>query len=288
MLCVRVRGQGPTVVLEAGGAGEGTTGVGYGEGLEERLATFATVLTYDRAGSGRSNGPPRRSIAQMADDLDAVICSMGCAAPVIVVGWSTGGLVAEMFAVRHPDKVAGVVLLDPTSEMPTEPRICRYLRLALGAVQLGVGALAAQLGFFRTRAGRSLARRMAGPYASNEGLEYAYRAWNYPRAIWQLARVTSRLSRYMGETTAALRAASLPDVPVRVVVPRRRTGLSPTYARRMDAAHRALAEQFSRGELVLADRASHLVPIDRPDLVINAVRDLLAPNPTSQEAAGGT
>lgn len=113
VVCARVMGQGPTVVLEAGGAGERTTEA-YGGLLEEQLAAFATVLTYDRAGSGRSDGPPHRSVAQMADDLDAVIRLFGCATPVVIVGWSAGGLVAEMFAARYPDKVAGLVLLDPS------------------------------------------------------------------------------------------------------------------------------------------------------------------------------
>lgn len=169
VVCARVLGHGPTVVLEAGGLGEGTTGA-FG-GLEERLASLATVLIDDRAGSGRSDGPPHGRVAEMADDLDAVIRSLGCAAPVVVVGWSSGGSVAEMFAVRHPDKVAGLVLLDP-SEMPTESRIGRYLLLALGSVQLVVFGLALQLGFLRTRAGRSLVRRMAPAGISTEGLDY--------------------------------------------------------------------------------------------------------------------
>lgn len=275
----RVRGQGPTVVLEAGGAGEGTSSVGYGESLEERLATFATVLTYDRAGSGRSDGPPHRHVAQLVADLDAVLSAMGCAAPVTVVGWSSGGLVAEMFTVRHPDKVAGLVLLDPSCEMPTERRIVRQLRLGMGAVQLAVMAAAARAGFFRTRAGRRLAERTAGPFASSAGLEYANRLCNRPRAIWQLARLMPRFGGHLQQTAAALQHAALPDIPVRVIVPRLRSGLPPTYARQIDAAHRALAERFPRGELICADNTSHFVPIDRPDLVIAAVRDVLAPNP---------
>jgi pimeloyl-ACP methyl ester carboxylesterase len=126
-MCVRVRDSGPTVVLEAGGGGaggEGTTGA-YGD-FEERLASFATVLTYDRAGSGRSDGPAHRHVADMADDLNAVIQATGCTAPAVVVGWTYVGLVAEMFAVRHPEKVAGLVLIDPT-EMPTESRLGQQL-----------------------------------------------------------------------------------------------------------------------------------------------------------------
>jgi pimeloyl-ACP methyl ester carboxylesterase len=93
VVCARVQGQGPTVVLEAGGSGEGTTGA-YGEGLEERLATHATVLTYDRAGSGRSDGPPHRRVTAMAEDLDEVIRLMGvrragCRRRLVV--WGLGG-----------------------------------------------------------------------------------------------------------------------------------------------------------------------------------------------------
>jgi pimeloyl-ACP methyl ester carboxylesterase len=43
----------------------------------------------------------------VADDLDALIRAAGCATPVVIVGWSSAGMVAEMFTVRHPDKVAG-------------------------------------------------------------------------------------------------------------------------------------------------------------------------------------
>jgi hypothetical protein len=71
-VCARVMGHGPTVVLEAGGAGEGTTGT-FSRTVEEQLAEFATVLTYDRVGSGRSGSKPRETMAEMADDLDALL-----------------------------------------------------------------------------------------------------------------------------------------------------------------------------------------------------------------------
>jgi pimeloyl-ACP methyl ester carboxylesterase len=273
VVCARVLGHGPTIVLEAGELGEGTRGA-FG-GLEERLAAFATVLTYDRAGSGRSDGPLHRSVAEMADDLDVVIRSLGCAAPVVLVGWSTGGPVAEMFAVRHPDKVAGLVLLDPTEPL-TESRIAQYLlRPVVGTVKL-VLELALQLG--PTRARRSLIRRMPPAGISSEGLEYLdHLALNPPWA----GRLSPRLlplffGRYAHETAAAVRAASLPDVPVLVLVPRLRGGVPRAYAQRLAAAHRALAERFPQGKLVVVDRTSHLLPIDRPDAVIAAVRDVLA------------
>jgi pimeloyl-ACP methyl ester carboxylesterase len=276
VVCARVLGHGPTVVLEAGGGGEGTTGA-YGD-LEERLAAFATVLTYDRAGSGRSDGPVHGRVAEMADDLDAVIQVMGCATPVVVVGWSSGGYVAELFAVRHPGKVAGLVLLDP-SEMPTDSRIGRYLLLVLGITQQLMFGNAVRLGLFRTRAGRILLRRIASwAGISQAGLNYLnHVVLNPPRARWSLARALPLLfGGYLHETAGALRTSTLPDIPVRVLVPRVRRGAPWSWVRHIQAAHRALAQRFPRGELVPVDEASHFLPIDRPDVVIATLRDVLA------------
>ncbi|MCV7089693.1 alpha/beta fold hydrolase [Mycobacterium interjectum] len=278
-VCVRVRGSGPTVVLEAGGAGgagEGTTGA-YGD-LEERLASFATVLTYDRAGSGCSDGPAHRDVAAMADDLGAIIQTTGCVAPVVVVGWTLGGLVAEMFAVRHPDKVAGLVLLNPT-EMPTESRLSRYRLLAYGLVSVLVSNVVMRLGVFRTRTGRKFVRRRtASAGASTDALDYVeHFLLHPPRARWSYVPVLPQLfGGYARETAAAVRtAASLPDVPVRVLVPQNRGGRSRGWVERLDVAHRALAQRFPQGELITVDQAGYYFPIDRPDVVIETVRDVL-------------
>jgi pimeloyl-ACP methyl ester carboxylesterase len=277
VLCARVMGNGPTVVLEAGGAGEGTN-EDFGGVLEARLAAFATVVTYDRAGSGRSDGPPHRSVAEMADDLDALIRSVGCATPVVIVGWSAGGLVAEMFAVRHPDKVAGLVLLDP-SEMATESGNLETLMLPFNTVFLSVIALALLLGLPRTRVGRAVLRRMATNFDQDQ-LDWLYRYVDSHRwAGVQTARMIPRLGRYVRETKSALSSASLPDVPVRIVIPQPRPpGWKSVYAR-LDAAHRALAARFTRVELVPAYGTTHQwLPVERPDVIIAAVRDLLAPD----------
>jgi pimeloyl-ACP methyl ester carboxylesterase len=280
-VCVRVRGSGPTVVLEAGGAGgagEGTTGA-YGD-LEERLASFATVLTYDRAGSGRSDGPAHRHVAEMADDLDAVIQAVGCATPVVVVGWTSGGLVAEMFAARHSDKVAGLVLVNP-EEMPTESGLGRYLLLIYGLVYVLVSNVVIKLGLFRTRTGRKLLQRWAASAGiGKDASDYVERfLLSPPRARWSYVPVLSQLfGGYARETAVAMRAAaSLPDIPVRVLVPQVRRG-SPRRVEHLEVAHRELAQRFPRGELIAVDGASYYLPIDRPDVVIETVRDVLGLN----------
>ncbi len=221
----------------------------------------------------------------MADDLNAVIEATGCTTPVVVVGWTSGGLVAEMFAVRHPEKLAGLVLLDPT-EMPTGSRLGQYLVQVLGVTQILATSLAIKLGLFRTRAARNLLRRMAASAGtSSAGLDYVENlVLNPPRARWAFAPILPLFfGGYIRETAAALRAKALPDVPVRVLVPQSRQGSSRAWVQHLDVAHRELAQRFPQGKLIAVDRASYYLPIDRPDAVIATVRDVLGLNSTTHD-----
>jgi pimeloyl-ACP methyl ester carboxylesterase len=114
-LFTRVRGSGPGVVLMAGA---GTAGVGGWEPVESRLAQFATVLAYDRAGTGWSDPPPAApSAADMVLDLHALLSALQLTFPVVLVGRSLGALPAQLYACEHPAEVQGLVLLDPTPDL---------------------------------------------------------------------------------------------------------------------------------------------------------------------------
>ena len=123
--------------------------------LPERLSRGAKprrVIVLDNRGVGRSDKPrgPYR-MATLADDVAAVLDAAG-AGKAIVVGISLGGMIAQHVALRHPGRVAGLVLLATTAGVP-------YARLPKAR------ALATLLGLpiagrFRPPAqvGRSLAR----------------------------------------------------------------------------------------------------------------------------------
>jgi pimeloyl-ACP methyl ester carboxylesterase len=81
----------PLLSLRPAGPGEGTTET-FSGAVEEQRAEFATVLTYDRVGSGRSGGTPRQTVAEMADDLAALLSATECQTPALIVGWSSGGV----------------------------------------------------------------------------------------------------------------------------------------------------------------------------------------------------
>jgi pimeloyl-ACP methyl ester carboxylesterase len=83
--------------------------------LQERLADEVTYCEYERANVGKSSsvdGPI--PIEQTVADLDAVLAQVQPDEPVVLVGGSFGGLVALTYAGTHPERVDGLVLLDPS------------------------------------------------------------------------------------------------------------------------------------------------------------------------------
>lgn len=77
------------------------------------LAKDAEVITYDLRGHGRSDRPPTGyGIADHAADLIALIDALGITRPVHLVAFSYGGAVATTAAIRHPERMASVTLLD--------------------------------------------------------------------------------------------------------------------------------------------------------------------------------
>jgi len=72
------------------------------------------VCTYDRAQLGKSARVGAHTIDESVADLHALIADGIDAGPVVLVGYSYGGLITRLLAARHPDDVAALVLVDPT------------------------------------------------------------------------------------------------------------------------------------------------------------------------------
>lgn len=95
----------------------------------DRLAPRLRVVYYDHRSNGRSGRPPLETLTmeQLADDAVGLAEHLG-ADRAIVVGHSYGGFIAQETALRHPDRVAGLVLLNTTpgklgaTEDPADPQ----------------------------------------------------------------------------------------------------------------------------------------------------------------------
>jgi pimeloyl-ACP methyl ester carboxylesterase len=72
------------------------------------------VCTYDRAQLGKSARVGAHTIDESVADLHALIADGIGSGPVILVGYSYGGLITRLLAARHPSDVSALVLVDAT------------------------------------------------------------------------------------------------------------------------------------------------------------------------------
>ena len=129
-LAYACEGEGePTVVLEAG---LGAAGIDQFFSIVGRVADVTQVCTYDRAGTGSSDPRPADTgpvtAGLMARELHTLLEAIGVTSPVVLVGFSYGGMPVRAFEGSYPEKTVGLVLLEASSE----PEIPVYERLHAG------------------------------------------------------------------------------------------------------------------------------------------------------------
>src|SRR5437867_4562820 len=138
----------PTVVLDAGLGGSSLDW----SLVQPELGRTTRVCAYDRAGMGWSDPSPQlRTPRQIADELHRLLTNAGIAGPYVLVGHSLAGKNVRMFALQHPDQVAGMVLVDTRSEYVdanTAPAEVQAFQRALAA-QASQYRVARSLGLIR-------------------------------------------------------------------------------------------------------------------------------------------
>jgi esterase len=105
------RGSG-TPILGLHGAGSSAI---FWEDAAEKLAELGRVIIYDRRGSTRSERPEPyevTSVREHSDDAGALLRVLD-AEPAVLIGRSYGGTIALDLALRHPECVLGLALLEP-------------------------------------------------------------------------------------------------------------------------------------------------------------------------------
>lgn len=211
-----------------------------------------TVVTVDLPGHGSAPEGDPTTVESMADGVAALVTSLG-RGPVVLVGMSLGGSVAQAMTIRHPDLVAALGLVDTTAWYgPDAPRT--WAARAKQARQRGLDSLAE----FQLDRWFTPAFREARPEVGEELLGIFRR---------------NRLADYVASCTALgamdLRA-DLPNihVPTAVVVGDQDGATPPSHAR-------ALASAIATAELTVLENCKHLSALERPADVLRALTPIL-------------
>ncbi|MEV0338804.1 alpha/beta hydrolase [Nocardia sp. NPDC050713] len=261
---------GPAVVFLPGAS---AVGLDY-LGVQQQVSEFTTAVVYDRAGTGYSDPVPLpRTAAAVATELRVLLRAQNIPAPYVLAPHSLGGFYAHRFAQLYPRDVAGLVWLDGLHRdwddfMPPAMRLAAAERMGTGPEQLE------QL--------RPVLRAMRAELLADYP-EHVRRSLIEAKESDEWIRVGIAERSNLTELATELRAGpNLPDVPV---VALSALGADPAQPaetqrqmragrRRMDAA---LVSAVSHGEQrVLSDTAHHRLCFDRPDAVVQAIRDVLA------------
>jgi pimeloyl-ACP methyl ester carboxylesterase len=104
----------PTVVYFTGWAeDQSKRGVSVIQAIEAVDQGKRRICSYERRNTGRSETVEGTQTPEdIVADVDGVLDAMGEKGPFVLLGASFGGLVSGAYAVAHPDRTAGILLLD--------------------------------------------------------------------------------------------------------------------------------------------------------------------------------
>lgn len=253
----------PTVVLDAGLGGSSLDW----SLVQPSLGRTTRVCAYDRASMGWSDPSPQpRTPRQIADELHTLLTNAGIAEPYVLVGHSLAGKNVRLFALAHPEQVAGMVLVDARGEYVdanTSPAEFQGFQQALAA-QASLFRVARSLGLVRL-IGASLWGAPAMPRATRtEGVLL--------RTSRQAVDVETAEGLHRATDDTLLQAApSLGDRPLLVLAAGQKVALDPIWAE----AQRRQATLSTHGQLIVAEGSGHAIHWDQPALVIDAVRQVV-------------
>jgi pimeloyl-ACP methyl ester carboxylesterase len=230
----------PTVVFEGG-----LTSDWYE--LQNQLSGFTRVCSYDRPGGPASRSDPAptpRTARDFVADLHALLRAARVPGPYVLAGHSNSGLFTQLYASTHPRQVAGLVLIDAVH------RAYHQRQLALLKPLLPPEVWEAL-----RREAMTPPHRLVDP----EGVD-----------IWTSER----------QTRVALRRFPLRPMPLVVLAHGRPEPAPPGWPgeeveQLWQQLQRELADLVPGGRLVIATQSGHDIQDEQPELVLDAIRDVV-------------
>jgi pimeloyl-ACP methyl ester carboxylesterase len=231
--------RGPTVVFEGG-----LTSDWYE--LQNQMAPFTRVCSYDHPNGPWSRSDPAptpRTARDFVADLHTLLRVAGVPGPYVLAGHSNGGLFTLLYASTHPRQVAGLVLIDAVHPATIKRRLA-MLKPILPPEEW--------------EAARQLMITVRHQLVDPERVD-----------IWTSER----------QTRKALRRSPIRSMPLVVLAHGHPDDPPPPYVELEEPFWRQLQRELAQlvpgGRLVIATESGHDIHHEQPELVLDAIRDVV-------------
>ena len=251
----------PTIILDSGTGGFSLEW----KDIQHSLSQYVRVCAYDRAGYGWSDmGPLPRTTKRITHELHTLLQNAGIHGPYIMVGHSFGGFTAQYFARYFNHEIAGIVLIDSSHEE-------QVYRLPEN--------------------GKDVVRRSLHQDRSNMVTRSVLHE-HFPKEVAAVAqqlmtRWTALLTWREEMANYALSSRELRDVhdrpileiPIVVLTRGKRVWPNTPYGDAMETVWKELQDELSslngNSTHVIAENSGHVIHLDEPELVVDAIHDVL-------------
>nr|WP_318281074.1 alpha/beta hydrolase [Paenibacillus bovis] len=255
--------------------------------VAESIAPTNRVILFHRPGLGLSEiGSEIRNTQAVVTELNEIIRKLNLAEPVILVGHSYGGLCVQHFAKEYPEKVAGIVLVDSTSVDLQElddldlPTLDEEDTDELWMQKCQTYSLMDQ---------RELEKMLKPTLTDKQKLLPAHiqqRILDFQVNPSMYKAMYSEIKHWKQDAEVIKSLGEFPEIPL-IVIGRdkdynitlgMKEGLPESEIRILEEKWEELIVQQAQlnkcSELIIASEASHAIYMDRPDVVVGAIKRL--------------
>ena len=234
--------------------------------VQKVLSRKTRVCSYDRAGYGWSEmGPLPRTSDRITRELHTLLGKAGVIGPYILAGHSFGGYTAQLFAKNYPEETAGLVLIDSSHpeqivRMPAREKSQPRPRMPKARSY-------------------TVTRHIPHPNYPDEMTIVANRimgSWSHTMT-WR-----EEMTGFSLSAKQVLLSKPMPAVPVVVLTRGIRVWPNNDYGNEMERVWMELQDELSQlsdnSVHLIAERSGHMIHLDQPGIVINAIQTLLDSN----------
>lgn len=269
----------PTVILDAG-SGSFSTDWAL---VQKASSQFARVCSYDRAGMGWSDeSPNERSAKNMVTELHTLIERANIKGPLVMVGHSFGGLIAQLFTNTYPDQVYGLVLVDSAHEdffkklgLPEDPVLTIFMHpnlatfiASVGMFRLiGEGLLPPSMAVFPEELKKAwLAKGLSTKFSRSWSNEIVKTEENFK----ELGQSVNTFSNKPLTVISAGQSEYREGMPIDL-----KASLDQRFVI-WSKLQNELTRKSVRGIHIIAKDSHHMIPHEQPVMIVDAIKNMLS------------